>query len=142
MSSSTRSQLALGLVRQHQRRQPGRGSSGEGRLRAKVIGALPYSLTPSQAQLLRRFTTRVVLSFDPDAAGQNAAARSCELLVAEGFDVNVVVLDRGEDPDVFIRTHGGEAYRERLRTSRPYLDYLLEQAAAEVALVFMAVAPE
>ena len=51
-----------------------------------------------QAQLLRRFTSKIVLSYDPDAAGQGAAARSCELLVAEGFDVNVLVLDRGEDP--------------------------------------------
>ena len=47
-----------------------------------------------------------MLSFDPDAAGQGAAARSCELLVAEGFDVNVVVLDKGEDPDTFIRRQG------------------------------------
>src|SRR5262249_56594485 len=43
-------QLALALVRAHQRKQPGRGSSGEGRLRAPVIEALPYSLTPSQAR--------------------------------------------------------------------------------------------
>jgi ATP-dependent DNA helicase RecG len=41
-------QLALALVRAHQRKLPGRGSSGEGRLRARVIEALPYSLTPSQ----------------------------------------------------------------------------------------------
>ncbi len=61
-----------------------------------------------QAQLLRRFTSKVVLSFDPDAAGQGAAVRSCELLVSEGFDVNVVVLDKGEDPDTFIRKHGGD----------------------------------
>lgn len=50
-------QLALGLVRQHQRRQPGRGSSGEGRLRAKVIAALPYSLTPSQARAIDDIVT-------------------------------------------------------------------------------------
>ena len=48
-------------------------------------------------------------SFDPDAAGQGAAARSCELLVAEGFDVNVVMLDKGEDPDTFIRHKGAGA---------------------------------
>jgi DNA primase len=72
----------------------------------------------------------VVLSYDPDAAGQGAAVRSCELLVAEGFDVNVVILDAGEDPDTFIRKHGPERYRERLKTSRPYLEYLIEQAAA------------
>jgi DNA primase len=76
----------------------------------------------------------VVLSYDPDTAGQGAAARSCELLVAEGFDVNVVVLDKGEDPDTFVRRKGAEAYRERLRTSRPYLEYLLDRAAEGVEL--------
>lgn len=97
---------------------------------APVVASCGTALTPQQAHLLRRFTNKVVLSYDPDAAGQGAAARSCELLVAEGFDVNVVVLDAGEDPDTFIRRHGGERYRERLRTSRPYLEYLLDQAAA------------
>ena len=50
-------QLALGLVRQHQKRQPGRGSSGEGKLRARVIAALPYSLTPSQARSIDDIVT-------------------------------------------------------------------------------------
>jgi DNA primase len=99
---------------------------------APVIASCGTALTPQQAQLLRRFTSKVVLSYDPDAAGQGAAARSCELLVAEGFDVNVVVLDKGEDPDTFIRRHGAERYRERLRRSQPYLEYLLDQAAAGV----------
>mgnify|MGYP001156638534 CR=1 FL=1 len=96
---------------------------------APVVASCGTALTVQQAQLLRRFTTKVVLSYDPDAAGQGAAARSSELLVAEGFDVNVLVLDRGEDPDTFIRQHGADRYRERLRTSRPYLEYLLDQAA-------------
>lgn len=99
---------------------------------APVVASCGTALTPAQAQLLRRFTNRVVLSFDPDAAGQGAAIRSCELLVAEGFDVNVVVLDRGEDPDTFIRKKGPEQYRERLRSSRPYLEYLLDQAATGI----------
>jgi DNA primase len=97
---------------------------------APAVASCGTALTSQQAQLLRRFTTKAVLSFDPDAAGQGAAARSCELLVSEGFDVNVVVLDRGEDPDTFIRNKGTEPYRERLRASRPYLEYLLDQAAA------------
>jgi DNA primase len=97
---------------------------------APVVASCGTALTPQQAQLLRRFTTKVVLSYDPDAAGQGAAARSCDLLVAEGFDVNVVVLDKGEDPDTFIRRQGPDQYRERLRSSRPYLEYLLDQAAA------------
>jgi DNA primase len=97
---------------------------------APAVASCGTALTAQQAQLLRRFTSRIVLSFDPDAAGLGAAVRSCELLVAEGFDVNVVVLDKGEDPDTFIRRKGGEEYRTRLRGSRPYLEYLLDQAAA------------
>jgi DNA primase len=99
---------------------------------APAVASCGTALTPQQAHLLRRFTSKVVISFDADTAGQGAAARSCELLVAEGFDVNVVVLDRGEDPDTFIRRNGGEEYRARLRTSRPYLEYLLDRAAAGV----------
>jgi DNA primase len=99
-----------------------------------VVASCGTALTAQQAALLRRFAGRVVLSYDPDAAGQGAAARSSELLVAEGFDVNVAVLPAGEDPDVFIRRHGGGEYVERLKQSRPYLDFLLDRAAAGVDL--------
>lgn len=95
-----------------------------------VVASCGTALTPQQARQLRRFTTRVVLSFDPDAAGQGAAAKSCEMLVDEGFDVNVAVLPPGEDPDVFIQRHGGGAYGERLKQSRPYLEYLLDRAGS------------
>jgi DNA primase len=96
-----------------------------------VVASSGTALTPAQARLLKRFTSKVVLSFDPDAAGQGAAARSSELLVAEGFQVNVAMLPAGDDPDNFIRKHGGGAYQEKLRSSRPYLEYLLERTAAE-----------
>ena len=96
-----------------------------------VVASSGTALTPSQARLLKRFATKVVLSFDPDAAGQGAAARTSELLVAEGFQVNVAALPAGEDPDNFIRKHGGAAYQDRLRSSRQYLDYLLDRTAAE-----------
>src|SRR5262245_4622448 len=101
---------------------------------APAVASCGTALTPQQAQLLRRFTSKVILSFDPDPAGEGAAARSCQMLVTEGFDVNVVVLDKGEDPDTFIRKKGSEQYRERLRGSRPYLEYLLDRAAAELDL--------
>jgi DNA primase len=97
-----------------------------------AVASCGTALTPQQAQLLRRFTSKVILSFDPDTAGLGAAVRSCEMLVAEGFNVNVVVLDKGEDPDTFIRKKGADQYRVRLRASRPYLEYLLDQAAEGV----------
>jgi DNA primase len=101
---------------------------------APAVASCGTALTPAQAHLLRRFTSKVVLSYDPDAAGEGAAARSCEILVAEGFDVNVAMLDKGEDPDTFVRRHGADRYRERLRASRPYLEYLLDRAATAADL--------
>jgi DNA primase len=95
-----------------------------------VVASCGTALTPQQAQQLRRFTGKVVLSFDPDAAGQGAAAKSCEMLVAEGFEVNVAILPAGEDPDTFVRRHGRTGYLERLRQSQPYLEYLLDRVAA------------
>ena len=95
-----------------------------------VVASCGTALTMQQAQLLRRFTSKLILSFDPDSAGQEAADRSCELLVAEGFSVNVVMLPAGEDPDGFVRKRGADAYQDLLRTSRSYLEYLLDRRAA------------
>jgi DNA primase len=95
-----------------------------------VVASCGTALTPAQAQQLRRFTGKVVLSFDPDVAGQGAAAKSSELLVAEGFEVTVATLPAGEDPDTFIQKHGSRGYGERLKRSQPYLEYLLDRSAA------------
>jgi DNA primase len=95
-----------------------------------VVASCGTALTPQQAQQLRRFAQKVVLSFDPDAAGQAAATKSCEMLVAEGFEVNVATLPAGEDPDTFVRKHGRAAYGEQLRRSQPYLEYMLDRLAA------------
>jgi DNA primase len=95
-----------------------------------VVASCGTALTSQQARALRRLAPKAVLSYDADAAGQGAAARSAELLVAEGFDVNVAILPAGEDPDTFLQRHGREAYLARLRDSHPYLDFLLDRAAA------------
>jgi DNA primase len=94
-----------------------------------VVASSGTALTLPQAKLLKRFASKVVLSFDPDAAGEGAAARTSELLVTEGFQVNVAMLPAGQDPDNFIRKFGGAAYQEKLRSSRQYLDYLLDRTA-------------
>lgn len=96
-----------------------------------VVASCGTALTPAQARTLKRFSQKVILSFDPDAAGQGAAARSSELLVTEDFQVNVALLPEGADPDVLIRKQGAKAYVDRLKTSRPYLDFLLDRAAAK-----------
>ena len=76
-----------------------------------VVASCGTALTNAQAKVLKRFTSKVVLSFDPDAAGQGAATRSSELLVSEGFQVNVALLPEGSDPDTFVRREGGQRVR-------------------------------
>jgi DNA primase len=99
-----------------------------------VVASCGTAVTAQQAQQLLRFTKKVVLSFDPDTAGQAAASKSCEMLVEEGFEVNVATLPGGDDPDTFVRKHGGEAYSERLRRSQPYLEYMLDRLVASFNL--------
>ena len=96
----------------------------------RVVASCGTALTPQQAALLHRFTSKIILSYDPDAAGQGAAERSSELLVSEGFDVKVAILEPGEDPDTFVRKRGPQGYADRLRASLPYLEYLLDRASA------------
>ena len=84
-----------------------------------VVASSGTALTTAQARLLKRFASKVVLSFDPDAAGKGAAARTSEMLVAEGFQVNVAMLPAGDDPDNFIQKQGGAAYQEQLRRFPP-----------------------
>src|SRR6187402_2581904 len=96
-----------------------------------VVASSGTALGSAQARLLKRFASKVVLSFDPDAAGQGAATRSSELLVSEGFQVNVALLPEGADPDAFVRRNGGRAYADLLTNSRPYLDFLLDRAASK-----------
>ena len=99
-----------------------------------VVASCGTALTPAQCRTLKRFAQKIILSFDPDAAGQGAAAKSSELLVTEGFQVNVALLPEGGDPDVFIRRNGGAAYVGQLKSSRPYLEFLLDRAAAKYDL--------
>jgi len=94
-----------------------------------VVASCGTALTTQQAQLMRRFASKVVLSYDPDAAGQGAAERSSLLLVQEGFLVNVALLPPGDDPDGFIRKNGVAAYMGLIKASRPYLEYLIDRAA-------------
>ena len=94
-----------------------------------AVATCGTAMTTTQAQLLRRFANRVVLSYDGDTAGQGAAERSCELLVSEGFQVKVAVLPPGDDPDTFARRQGPDAYRNTITGAEPYLEYLLERTS-------------
>jgi DNA primase len=93
-----------------------------------VIATSGTAFTEQQVALLRRHTSNLVVNFDPDAAGANAAEKSIALLTEEGFVIRIVTLDGGLDPDRFIRERGVEAYTEAIRNARRQSDYLIERA--------------
>jgi DNA primase len=93
-----------------------------------VIATSGTAFTEQQVALLRRHTSQVVVNFDPDAAGSNAAEKSIALLTEEGFNIKIVTLDGGLDPDRYIRERGVEAYTQALRGARRQADYLIERA--------------
>ena len=93
-----------------------------------VVASCGTSLAESQIKLLSRFTQRIVVNYDPDTAGQAATERSLTLLLEKEFDVRVLALPGGADPDKFIKEKGVEAYAKLLVQSPPYLDYLIGRA--------------
>jgi DNA primase len=93
-----------------------------------VIATSGTAFTEQQVAILRRHTSNVVVNFDPDAAGANAAEKSIALLTEEGFTIKIVTLDGGLDPDRYIRERGVEAYTTAVRGARRQADYLIERA--------------
>jgi DNA primase len=75
-----------------------------------VVATSGTALTPEHAKLLQRLVSVVVLTFDGDAAGQEAMLRSLATLLAAGLDVRIVELTPGEDPDVLIRRRGSAGW--------------------------------
>jgi len=93
-----------------------------------VIASCGTSLAEPQIKLLGRFTRRVVVNYDPDTAGHAATERSLILLLEKEFDVRVLALPGGADPDKFLKDKGPDAYKKLLTQAPPYLDYLIGRA--------------
>jgi DNA primase len=93
-----------------------------------VIASSGTAFTELQARLLGRFSKNIVVNFDPDTAGAAAAERSLALLVSEEFQIKVLTLEAGFDPDLYIRRKGVAAYGEALSHSQKYFDYLIERS--------------
>jgi len=93
-----------------------------------VIASSGTAFTDAQARLLGRFSKKIVVNFDPDTAGAAAAERSLALLVSEDFEIKVLTLETGFDPDLYIRRKGANAYTDALAHSQKYFDYLVSRA--------------
>jgi DNA primase len=95
-----------------------------------VIATSGTAFTEHQVRMLGRFTKRVWLNFDPDTAGQNAAEKTLGALIEEGFEVRIITLEGGLDPDRFIRERGVQAYGAAIRDAQRYADFLIARAQA------------
>ncbi|HYY98611.1 MAG TPA: DNA primase, partial [Pyrinomonadaceae bacterium] len=96
-----------------------------------LVASLGTALTAEQAKLLGRFARKVVVNYDGDRAGVNAAKRAIEVLLPEDFEAKVLVLPDGSDPDEFVRAHGVEEYNKRRGAAVPHIQFVLEQAVAQ-----------
>jgi DNA primase len=92
-----------------------------------VIASSGTAFTETQARLLGRFSKNIVLNFDPDTAGATATDRSLGMLLEEEFNIKILRLEAGFDPDLFIRKHGATGYGKALGGSLKYFDYLVDR---------------
>jgi DNA primase len=93
-----------------------------------VAASSGTAFTETQVRLLGRFSKDIVVNFDPDTAGAAATDKSLGMLLEEEFNIRVLRLEAGFDPDLFIRKNGAEAYARALKGSAKYFDYLVERA--------------
>jgi DNA primase len=96
-----------------------------------IVASLGTALTPDQAKLLGRFAHKVVVNYDGDQAGIQAAKRALEILLAEELEVKVLVLPENSDPDEFIRKFGALEYQRRRGEAQPHIQFVIDQAVRD-----------
>jgi DNA primase len=93
-----------------------------------VAASLGTALTPDQVKLLSRFARKVVVNYDGDRAGVQAAKKSIEILLAEDLEVKVLVLPDNADPDEYIRKFGVTEYQRQRAQAQPHIQFVIESA--------------
>ena len=93
-----------------------------------VVASLGTALTADQATLVRRFARKVVVNYDGDRAGVQAAKKAIEILLAEDLEVKVLVLPDNADPDEYIRKFGVADYQQQRAQAKPHIQFVIESA--------------
>jgi DNA primase len=99
---------------------------------SNVVAILGTALTSNQIRRLKGYTKEVVVLFDPDDAGRQAALKSFPLFLNGGISAKVLVLPQGEDPDSFVNRYGSDKFKELLEEATPIFDFYLDQALARM----------
>ncbi|MCK5347348.1 MAG: toprim domain-containing protein, partial [Candidatus Heimdallarchaeota archaeon] len=90
-----------------------------------IVASLGTALTVEQIRAIRRYAENIIMLFDSDQAGESAMVRSLDLLIEEDLQVRVATLDKGSDPDSFIRKHGVEKFKERVGAAQSLFEFKL-----------------
>jgi DNA primase len=96
-----------------------------------VVASLGTALTPDQARLVSRFARKVVVNYDGDNAGIQAAKKAIAILLAEDLEVKILVLPEASDPDEFIRKSGVSEYQKQRGLSQPHIQFVIDQAVRD-----------
>jgi DNA primase len=96
-----------------------------------VVAPQGTAFTEKQARKLKRWVQEVVLCFDSDAAGEKAAERSLDALLAANLAIRVASMPAGEDPDSLIRGQGADAFRERIAAAKDYFDFRIDRETSK-----------
>jgi len=96
-----------------------------------VVAPQGTALTADHCRILKRYADEVVLCFDSDNAGQNAAVRSLDILLASGLAVRVATIPAPHDPDSFIKAHGGAAFGQLIERAENFFDYYLNRLCVQ-----------
>ena len=97
-----------------------------------VVASLGTALTVNQARLLKRYADKVIISYDADVAGQTATMRGLEILKDVGFDVRVLSIPQGKDPDEYVRSNGRDAFMKLINEAEGLIDYRIKKAGENI----------
>ncbi len=93
---------------------------------SNAVATLGTALTAEQARIMAKYTKKVVIAYDSDDAGQNAAKRAIPMLTEAGLEVSVLKMHDAKDPDEYIKKFGADSFRGLLEGSRGKFDFLLD----------------
>ena len=96
-----------------------------------IVAPQGTAFTEQHARIIKRYVDEVVLCFDSDEAGQNAAVRSLDHLLASGLAVRVAVVPAPHDPDSFIKASGGAAFQKLIADAEGFFDYYLNRLCGQ-----------
>jgi len=98
---------------------------------SNAVGSLGTALTKDQAKLLKRYAPKVIIGYDSDEAGIQAALRAGEILLEQGLQVEVLVLEDAKDPDEFLKKHPKDEFKVRLDNASTFIEYQYQIMAKE-----------